>query len=218
MHRALEHPAGAVLYSRPVRGRRRGGWGNVNLDPVLELLRDLAAERTGSLGELVAAVQQDLRSIAHRERVVVGAGTTLSTTALVNEAYIRLSEGRLPEAMDRRHFFGVASRAMRQILVDYARAQRAAKRGGGKAHESLSAAEHVGTDAAADEMIALDDALATLASASARAAEVVELRYFGGLTDAEIATLLGVNEATVRRDWIKARGWLYQRLEPGKRR
>ena len=148
----------------------------MNLDPVLQLLRELSATRSGTLGELIAAVQQDLRAIAHRERVVIGAGPTLSTTALVNEAYIRLSEGRLPAAMDRRHFFGVAARAMRQILVDYARARGAAKRGGGKPHDSLSAA------------------------------------------DAEIAALLEVDESTVRRDWAKARGWLFQRLHAGEPR
>ena len=191
----------------------------MNLDPVLQLLRELSATRDGTLGELIAAVQQDLRAIAHRERVVIGAGPTLSTTALVNEAYIRLSEGRLPDAMDRRHFFGVASRAMRQILVDYARARGAAKRGGGRPHDSLSAADEVAHDvAAADEMLALDDALGALERASARAAEVVQLRYFGGLTDAEIAALLEVDESTVRRDWIKARGWLYQRLQAGQAR
>lgn len=182
-------------------------------EPISELLRNLSADRQGTIGELMAALHADLRAIAHRERVVAGAGPTLSTTALVNEAYIRLSQGRLPEAMDRRYFFGVAARAMRQILVDYARAQRAAKRGGGKPHDSLSAAEQLAPDTmSSDELLALDDALGALERASERAAEVVQLRYFGGMTDAEIAALLAVDESTVRRDWAKARGWLYERM------
>jgi RNA polymerase sigma factor (TIGR02999 family) len=188
----------------------------VDHDTVTELLRRLGTARAESLGELMAVVQADLRAIAHRERLVGGAGPTLSTTALVNEAWLKLSQGRLPADMDRRMFFGVAARAMRQVLVDYARERRAAKRGGGRAHDSLSAAEQVAAaDTPAEELLALDDALAALERTNARAAEVVQLRYFGGLDDAEIGAVLGVDESTVRRDWLKARGWLFQRLQGG---
>ena len=188
----------------------------MDADTVSELLRRLSSARAESLGELMAAVQGDLRAIAHRERLIGGAGPTLSTTALVNEAWLKLREGRLPSDMDRRLFFGIAARTMRQVLVDYARERRAAKRGGGRAHESLSAAEQLEAgDTPADELLALDDALVALERTNARAAEVVQLRYFGGLGDAEIGEVLGVDESTVRRDWLKARGWLYQRLHGG---
>lgn len=177
------------------------------------LLGRLAASEPGALDALVQATQRDLRRIAHRERMAMGGGETLSTTALVNEAYLKLAGSRLPADVDRRLFFGAAARVMRQVLVDHARAAHAQKRGSGAVHESLSAAAGVPTpEARADDLLALDQALDGLAQANARAAEVVGLRYFAGLGDAEIAGLLGVDESTVRRDWIKARGWLFQRL------
>jgi RNA polymerase sigma factor (TIGR02999 family) len=143
-------------------------------------------------------------------------GATLSTTALVNEAYLKLAGSRLPADVDRRLFFGAAARVMRQVLVDHARAAQAIKRGSGAQHEPLSAAAAVAAPAArTDDLLALDQALDRLAAANARAAEVVHLRYFAGLSDAEIGALLGVEESTVRRDWIKARGWLYQHLGDG---
>jgi RNA polymerase sigma factor (TIGR02999 family) len=177
------------------------------------LLGRLAASEPGALDALVAATQRDLRRIAHRERLAIGGGETLSTTALVNEAYLKLAGSRLPADVDRRLFFGAAARVMRQVLVDHARAAHALKRGSGAVHESLSAAAGVpAPETRADDLLALDQALDGLAQANARAAEVVGLRYFAGLGDAEIAGLLGVDESTVRRDWIKARGWLFQRL------
>lgn len=177
------------------------------------LLGRLAASEPGALDALVQATQRDLRRIAHRERLAMGGGETLSTTALVNEAYLKLAGSRLPADVDRRLFFGAAARVMRQVLVDHARAAHAIKRGSGALHESLSAAAAVpAPEARADDLLALDQALDGLAQANARAAEVVGLRYFAGLGDAEIAGLLGVDESTVRRDWIKARGWLFQRL------
>lgn len=177
------------------------------------LLAQLRASEPGALDGLIRATQRDLRRIAHGERVAMGGSETLSTTALVNEAYLRLSRSRLPADVDRRLFFGAAARVMRQVLVDHARATQAQKRGCGLLHESLSAAAGVpAPEALADDMLALDQALDGLALANARAAEVVGLRYFAGLGDAEIAGLLGIDESTVRRDWIKARGWLFQRL------
>lgn len=185
-------------------------------DTVSELLKRLGSARAESLGQLMGVVQSDLRAIAHRERLLGNASPTLSTTALVNEAWLKLREGRLPDAIDRRMFFGIAARAMRQILVDYARERRAAKRGGGKPHDSLSAADQVvSAEAPTDELLALDDALAALERTNERAAEVVQLRYFGGLADAEIGEVLGIDESTVRRDWLKARGWLHERLKGG---
>lgn len=180
------------------------------------LLGELATATPGALDALVAAAQRDLRQIAHRERIAFGPGETLSTTALVNEAYLKLAGSRLPDDVDRRLFFGIAARVMRQVLVDHARAARAAKRGGGAVHESLSAAERVADgDVRLDDLVSLDAALDGLAAANARAAEVVQLRYFAGLGDREVADLLGVDESTVRRDWLKARGWLFQHLGGG---
>ncbi len=177
------------------------------------LIVRLASREPGALDALVAATQRDLRRIAHRERLAGDAGETLSTTALVNEAYLKLAGSRLPADVDRRLFFGAAARTMRQVLVDHARAARAQKRGGGALHESLSAAESVAAaEADREDLLALDAALDALADANPRAADVVQLRYFAGLGDVEIGALLGIEESTVRRDWIKARGWLFQRL------
>lgn len=182
-------------------------------ETVDELISRLAASEPGALDALMRATQRDLRRIAHCERMALGGGETLSTTALVNEAYLKLAGSRLPTDVDRRLFFGAAARVVRQVLVDHARAARALKRGSGAMHESLSAAADLpALDACASDLLALDQALGGLAVANARAAEVVGLRYFAGLGDAEIASLLGVDESTVRRDWIKARGWLYLRL------
>jgi RNA polymerase sigma factor (TIGR02999 family) len=183
------------------------------LEPLLAALR---AQQPRALDALIRATQRDLRRIARRERLDGGGGETLSTTALVNEAYLRLSRSGLPSDVDRRLFFGAAARVMRQALVDHARSAHAQKRGGGIEHESLSAA----LDAAAPETqsiewLALDRALEGLAAANLRAAEVVQLRFFAGLGDAEISGLLGIDESTVRRDWAKARGWLHQRLADG---
>jgi RNA polymerase sigma factor (TIGR02999 family) len=186
-------------------------------DPIaaaLAALREgLSAGRPGSLDDLVRATQDELRRIARRERRAFDGGETLSTTALVNEAYLRIAGSRLPDDVDRRLWFGIAARVMRQVLVDHARATHAAKRGGGLASESLSAAAAVVADERdAVDLVALDQALEALAAANARAAEVVQLRYFAGLGDREIADLLAIDESTVRRDWLKARGWLHRRL------
>jgi RNA polymerase sigma factor (TIGR02999 family) len=180
---------------------------------ITSLLQELSAGQPGALSALIVAAQQDLRRIAHSERAAADAGETLSTTALVNEAYLRLSRSSLPQPLDRRFFFGIAARTMRQILVDHARAESAQKRGARAIHTTLSAADALPDPAmAAEDMLVLDDALAALERASSRAAEIVHLRYFGGLTDPEIAGLLGVDESTVRRDWSKARGWLHRRM------
>lgn len=181
-----------------------------SLEPLLAALR---TQQPGALGQLIRATQQDLRRIARRERLDGGGGETLSTTALVNEAYIRLARSGLPSDVDRRLFFGAAARVMRQVLIDHARSTDAEKRGGGVQHESLSAALGIAApEAQPIEWLALDRALEDLAAANQRAAEVVQLRFFAGLGDAEIAGLLAVDESTVRRDWAKARGWLHQRL------
>jgi RNA polymerase sigma factor (TIGR02999 family) len=185
---------------------------DILIDELSALLSASLRQHPHAFDQLMTRAQRDLRQIAHRERMTFGAGETLSTTALVNEAYLKLKASPPPDAIDRRQFFGIAARAMRQILVDHARAQRADKRGGGISHESLSAAEQL-AQPPGEDILALDEALRLLSEANARAAEVVQLRFFAGLGDVEIGLLLGIEESTVRRDWLKARGWLYQRLQ-----
>jgi RNA polymerase sigma factor (TIGR02999 family) len=182
---------------------------------VTVLLRSLAQDRRGGLGGVFALMQHDLRRIAHRERLAMSAGDTLSTTALINDAYLKLSEAALPQFADRRHFFAIAARAMRQLLIDYARTRLAKKRGGGALAVPLTERLNIVDDAAdAARAIELGDALDRLEQHSPRLAQVVYLRFYAGLNDREIGTLLGVDESTVRRDWLKARGWLFRMLEP----
>lgn len=137
-------------------------------------------------------------------------GHTLQTSALVNEAYLRLIDQNITW-QNRAHFYGVAARLMRQILVDHARAQKAAKRGGDRIQVSLSNAAD-SADSGSNELIALDDALKSLALIDSRKSSVIELRYFGGLTIEETAEALGVSHTTVEDDWKVARAWLRREL------
>lgn len=162
--------------------------------------------------ELYAVVYDELKRIAHRHLNDVGASDTLSTTDLVHEAYLKLS--RTPDEWDNRaHFFGAASRAMRQVLVDFARKRQATKRGGEQERVTLQSSDGA-LDLQLDEMLALDAALDRLNSVDQRLREVVELRFFGGLSATEIAELKGVTPRTVERDWVKARLFLLRELEP----
>jgi RNA polymerase sigma factor (TIGR02999 family) len=182
---------------------------------VAALLRGLADDRRGGLAELFALVQYDLRRIAHRERSAMNAGDTLSTTALINDAYLKLSAGALPVFADRAHFYAIAARAMRQLLVDYARTRLTQKRGGGVDAVPLTDRLGIADDPdAAARVIELGEALDRLEAHSARLAQVVYLRFYAGLSDVEIGGLLGIEESTVRRDWLKARGWLFRALNP----
>lgn len=179
------------------------------------LLHGLAAERATTLPELFAQSQAELRRVAHRERLTGRAGDTLSTTALIHEAYLKLDRDTLPYLADRRHFFALAARAMRQVLVDYARSRGADKRGSGVAAQPLDDALEIGDDAtAAARTLELSDAIDRLEAVRPRLAQVVYLRFYAGLGDAEIGDLLDIDESTVRRDWLKARGWLFQHLHP----
>lgn len=185
------------------------------LAQITALLRELAADRAGTLPALFGLVQADLKRVAHRERLAVRAGDTLSTTALINEAYLKLSAAALPAFADRGHFYGVAARAMRQVLVDYARGKLRDKRGGGAPHDPLDRAPEPGDDPAdAARLLEIDDALGRLEGVHPRLAQVVYLRFYAGLSDAEIGAALGVDASTVRRDWLKARGWLFDVLHP----
>jgi RNA polymerase sigma factor (TIGR02999 family) len=186
------------------------------VDPQSEittLLRDARNDQrtSGAMEQLLPLVYEDLRRIAHRELGGERTGHTVSTTALVHEAYLRLVDQRHTEWGDRAHFFGVAARAMRRVLVDYARQHRAAKRTGALKQVPLDDSALV-VEERADLLLGVDEALTRLATLDERLSRVVECRFFGGLTEDETAEVLGVTSRTVRRDWIKARGWLHQEL------
>ena len=164
-----------------------------------------------ALAELTPLVHSELRRLARaylrRERD----SHTLQTDALVNEAYVRLIDLRRIAWRDRAHFFALAARLMRRILVDYARSRNYQKRGGRLQHVPLDVAGDVSLDRS-DDLVALDDALAALAQVDPRKAQVVELRHFGGLSVAEVAEVLTVSEQTVMRDWRLAKIWLLREL------
>lgn len=146
-------------------------------------------------------------SAMRREHV----GHTLQTTALVNEAYVRLAGGAPLEIQSRAHFYAIASQQMRRVLVDHARAAVAQRRGGGAVRIELDAVQAGAEDRSVD-LLALDEALAELQRVDPRAAQIVEMRYFGGYADKDAADAMGASLATVRRDWEFARSWLFQRL------
>ncbi len=160
---------------------------------------------------LLPLVYDELRRIAHRQLRAERTDHTLSTTALVHEAYVKLADQTRAQWNDRAHFFAVAAVAMRRILVDYARKRQAEKRGGGVRPVTLDDAAALIEDRA-DALLAVDEALTRLAGIDERLSRVVECRFFGGLTEEETATALRVTARTVRRDWVKAKGWLYQEL------
>jgi RNA polymerase sigma factor (TIGR02999 family) len=152
------------------------------------------------------------RRIAHRQLAVERAGHTLCTTALVHEAYVKLAAQTHAQFASRAHFLAVAAQAMRRILVTHARKVRAEKRGGGWGRLDLDQVD-IPIDERAEALVALDSALDRLSSLNPRLGQVVECRFFGGMTEDETATALGVTERTVRRDWVKAKGWLLNDLE-----
>lgn len=179
------------------------------------LLVDWGNGDEAALERLMPLVYDELRRLARHYMRRERPGHTIQPTALVNEAYLRLVEQQNVPWQSRAHFFGIASRLMRQILVDYARARNYRKRGGGGQQVSLSeAAGAVGGRAA--ELLALDEALVSLAALDEQQARVVELRYFGGLTIEEAAEVLGVSHATVERDWRAARAWLRREMSQDK--
>lgn len=193
---------------------------NLERQADLEITEALIALRDGApeaMGRLVPLVYEQLRGIAHRQLQAEPTGHTLTTTALVHEAYLRLVDQSRVQWQDRAHFFAIASGAMRRILIDYARRHRAVRRGGLADRTppkpvSLDAVE-LPVAERADALVAVDEALERLAAVDARAAQVVECRFFGGLTEAETAAALGVSERTVAREWSLAKGWLYGELK-----
>jgi RNA polymerase sigma factor (TIGR02999 family) len=165
-----------------------------------------------ALQRLIPVVHAELRRLARREMRRERDGHTLQTTALVNEAYLRLIDLDGVTWNDRVHFFAMSARVMRRILVDHARARRYQKRGGGAVAVSFDE-ELVVVNQPRTDLVALDDALTALGKLDARKSQVVELRFFGGLSVAETATALEVSEGTVLRDWRLAKSWLLNELE-----
>lgn len=178
---------------------------------IAAFLEALAAGEDVPLGELFSAAYSRLHSLAHDQRRRWRGQETLSTTALVHEAYLKLSQQESPQWQSRGHFFRVAARAMRHILINYAERSRAAKRGGGSPHV---AAEEVPLvhESRIEELLALDEALTRLEDLSPRQAQVVECRFFAGLDVEETAEALTVSPATVMRDWRRGKAWLYREL------
>jgi RNA polymerase sigma factor (TIGR02999 family) len=177
-----------------------------------DVLAALRSGRRESLDRLVPVVYDQLRAIAHRELAARARGGTLSTTALVHEAYLKLVDQSRAGWCDRAHFLALASLAMRHVLVDRAKARAALKRGGDLRRISLDE-EEIGVDDQPEALLQLDEALDRLAALEPRLARVVECRFFGGLTEEEIAEALGVTARTVQRDWAKARMLLQRALE-----
>src|SRR6185503_13165524 len=157
--------------------------------------------------ELMPLVYEELRRLAHRVMSRERPGHTLQTSALLNEAYLRLVDQKNIHWQDRAHFFGIAARLMRQVLVDYARKRSYAKRGGDARRVSLDEAM-IASDERAADVVALDDALKSLAEIDPRQSQIVELRFFGGLSIEETAEVLAVSPGTVMRDWTLAKAWL----------
>jgi RNA polymerase sigma-70 factor, ECF subfamily len=185
---------------------------SVSQQRVTELLAHWNHGDDAALAELTPLVYQELRHLAHRHMSGERPGHTLQTTALVNEAYLRLADQTNPRWQDRAHFFAVAARAMRQILVNYAKSYRAQKRGGGGLKVELDEVAIVSPEKS-KEIVDLHEALERLATLNSRKAQVVELKYFGGLNYDEIAEVMKISCVTVRRDWTFAKTWLYDELQ-----
>jgi len=185
----------------------------LNTDEISSLLRAWSRGDQSALKALTAIVYEDLRRLAHYYMERERPGDTLQTTALVNEAYIRLVDYKRMQWQDRAHFFAVAAQVMRRILVDNARS-RNLKRGAGVPHIALDDVAVVTADRTGD-MVALDDAMNTLARLDPRKVQIIEMRFFGGLSVEETAEVLKVSAATVRRDWSIAKFWLYRELGGG---
>ena len=185
----------------------------LNANEISGLLRAWSDGDQSALNRLTPIVYDELRRLAHHYMEGERQGHTLQTTALVNEAYMRLVAYKRMQWQDRAHFFAVSSQVMRRILVDHARSHNV-KRGGGVQHVTLDEVAAVGGDRTGD-LVALDDALNALARLDPRKAQIIEMRFFGGLSVEETAEVLKVSPATVRRDWSIAKFWLYRELGGG---
>jgi RNA polymerase sigma-70 factor (ECF subfamily) len=178
---------------------------------VTQLLLDWSNGDQAALDQLIPLVHDELRRMAHHYMGRENPDHTLQTTALVNDAYLRLIDQKRTHWQNRAQFFGIAAQLMRRILVDHARSHAYAKRGGGAIQVPLDEGAVLSPQRAAD-VLALDEALNQLATVDPRKCRIVELRYFGGFTVEEAATLLGISEVTVMRDWSLAKAWLRREI------
>jgi RNA polymerase sigma-70 factor, ECF subfamily len=178
---------------------------------VTDLLIQACAGNASALRDVFPLIYEELCRLAHRQLQHEPEGHTLSTTALVHEAYIRLIDQTRVQWSGRAHFMAISSTAMRRILIDRARSHRSVKRGGALRRVPLGDVQ-LATEERADLLIALDDALGRLKELDERQAAVVECRFFGGMTEEETAEALGIGLRTAKRDWAKARSWLYQEI------
>lgn len=185
--------------------------GQAPIDGITKLLQGWQGGDRAALDALVPVVYKELHRLAHCELRKERPNHTLQSTALVHEAYFRLVGKRLPQWESRTHFFAIAAQLMRQILVDYARRHRASKRGSGVCMLTLDDAVTLPQRKDVD-VIAIDEALTTLAEIDPRQSRVVELRFFAGLSLEEISEVMGIATATVQRDWTAARAWLYREI------
>lgn len=178
---------------------------------ITQLLRAWGSGDEGAVEKLTPLVYKELHRLAHRYMAREAPGHTLQTTALIHEVYLRLVDVRELNWQDRAHFFAICARLMRHILIDFARSRRYLKRGGDAPHVVLDEALVVSRQLPAD-LLALDDALKGLAKVDPRASQVVELRFFGGLSAEEAAEALKISAETVTRDWRMAKAWLLREL------
>ena len=180
-------------------------------EEITDLLLDWGNGDKAALDRVIPLVYQELRRVARRQMRRERPSDTLQTTALINEAYLRLVDYARVRPRDRAHFFAIAAQAMRRILIERARSRRSAKRGSGAQNVSLDEAADLSNQRAAD-LVSLDEALTNLAAIDPRKAEIVELKYFGGLTIEETAEVLNVSTPTVERDWQMAKIWLRREI------
>ncbi len=185
-----------------------------SLQNVTSLLRQAASGDTDAFNEAFGLVYDQLRGLAHAQLRRESEGHTLNTGALVHEAYLKLGEGISGEVRDRSHFLAIAATAMRRILVDHARRVHAEKRGAAAHPVSLDVLDATLLDQPDAMLLDLNDALDRLSALDKRQAQVVECRFFGGFTEEETAVALSIGLRTVKRDWAKARSWLYRELHP----
>lgn len=178
---------------------------------ITKILQSWSEGDQNSLEELIPLVYQELHRLAHRALARNSQGNSVETTVLLHEAYLRLIDVKQVQWQDRVHFFAVSANLMRNILVDFARQRLSQKRGGELTHVELDEALNFSPDKGND-LVALDEVLNELAKLNERQSKIVELKFFGGLTEDEIAEVLKISPATIRRDWQVARAWLYREL------
>lgn len=191
---------------------------SVSSQEITALLRAWNAGDDAALKQLTPLVYQELHRLAHRHLAHERQAHSLQTSALVNEAYLRLVDAQAVNWQNRAHFFGVSARLMRQILVDFARQRNSLRRGGAVSIIGLEDTPNQGLDVAhtrSADLVALDEALKVLATLNERHSQIVELRFFGGLTEPEIAEVLQISERTIRSEWRIARAWLQHELAKG---